>query len=106
AILFVHYTVSRYMCDCALHAFSTRRTSYLGLHDPVVYPEHFNADFDFFLGRAERVDHLTDGLVKLFRRRGAFRTEGGQNLYPVRSESTRLNSIHFSISYAFFCLKK
>ena len=43
-----------------------------GLHDPVVDPEHFDADLDFFLGRAERVDHLADGLVELFRRRSAF----------------------------------
>src|SRR5690242_21306561 len=29
-----------------------------------------------------------------------------QRLRPMRSESTRLNSSHMSISYAVFCLKK
>ena len=43
-----------------------------GLHDPVIDPEHFGADLDFFLGRAEWVDHLSDGLIELFRRRSAF----------------------------------
>ena len=60
---------------------------YLGrvfcLHDAVVDPEHFDTDFDFFLGGTKRVDHFADSFVELFRRCRALRTERRQNLHPV-----------------------
>ena len=62
---------------------------YLGrvfcLHDAVIDPEHFDTDFDFFLGGTKRVDHFADGFVELFRRCRALRAERRQNLHPVNA---------------------
>ena len=44
----------------------------LGLHDAVIDPEYLGAKLDFLLRRAEWVDQFTNGLIQLFRRRGAF----------------------------------
>ena len=44
----------------------------LGLHDAVIDPEDPGAKLDFLLRRAEWVDQFTNGLIQLFRRRGAF----------------------------------
>ena len=43
----------------------------LGLHDAVIDPEYPGAKLDFLLRRAEWVDQFTNGLIQLFRRRGA-----------------------------------
>jgi len=40
----------------------------LGLHNTVIDPENFDADFDLVFGGAKRVDHFTDCLIELCRR--------------------------------------
>src|SRR5690606_41551945 len=96
----------------ALHSFPTRRSSDLGIADPLDAAaedalDRFRAAGDGFVDPGKAVHQLAvKGTGALIERAGEVREPGVERRAELDRKSTRLNSSHVKNSYAVFCLKK
>src|SRR5207249_11503840 len=94
--VFIAYFLDRRAAHRDLHSFPTRRSS--DLETQILAGRHTDRE----VNGLEPVSHDAQPM----RARGDRHAGLGRIGCASRSESTRLNSSHVSISYAVFCLKK